>query len=387
MDKNQENQNSGEKNDKSNQKNESWLKIENPDGKVDYSLVDYQKYFKLANPIHDSILLINKKFPLVKEFPNKYKSSDEIPDEINIKLLAKKYFDIIPLIEKYTLETIKILKPKVKNLSITFFLYEVENNKYLKQIDESLTEFMGDKFTNLKIRVQLHVNLFFYILTLIEKEVLNKYLADYDINILYWATLYHDIGKHQKLHKIYEKDYIYAILDKMHPFKSILLFIESLLEKKLFKVSEEELSILNKKYEDFKEIIFDSYEELPETPSLMKTGNEQIDRQKIYNISLRHFNEISSFFKYIKSLGAQNEWIYDACVLITFHQNIPNNEHNMNYPLLTNEQIKELFDLRLLEMMRVIMYLDSITYSIFDNTEWEIQINKQLDILRKNLFE
>ena len=126
MDKNHENQNSGEKNDKSNQKNESWLKIENPDGKVDYSLVDYQKYFKLANPIHDSILLINKKFPLVKEFPNKYKSSDEIPDEINIKLLAKKYFDIIPLIEKYTLETIKILKPKVKNLSITFFYMKLK---------------------------------------------------------------------------------------------------------------------------------------------------------------------------------------------------------------------------------------------------------------------
>ena len=46
-----------------------------------------------------------------------------------------------------------------------------------------------------------------------------------------------------------------------------------------------------------------------------------------------------------------------------------------------------MFDLRLLEMMRVIMYLDSITYALFDNTEWEIQINKQLDILRKNLFE
>ena len=59
----------------------------------------------------------------------------------------------------------------------------------------------------------------------------------------------------------------------------------------------------------------------------------------------------------------------------------------MNCPLLSNEQIKEIFDLRLLEMMRVIMYLDSITYALFDNTEWEIQINKQLDILRKNLFE
>ena len=59
----------------------------------------------------------------------------------------------------------------------------------------------------------------------------------------------------------------------------------------------------------------------------------------------------------------------------------------MNFPFLSNEQIKEIFDLRLLEMMRVIMYLDSITYTLFDNTEWEIQINKQLDLLRNNLFE
>ena len=90
--------------------------------------------------------------------------------------------------------------------------------------------------------------------------------------------------------------------------------------------------------------------------------------------------------KYIKSLGNKNKWIFDAEVLILFHQNIPNNENNMNFPLLSDEQIKDLFDLRLLEMMRIIMYLDSITYSIFDNTEWEIQINKQLDILR-GLFE
>ena len=74
-------------------------------------------------------------------------------------------------------------------------------------------------------------------------------------------------------------------------------------------------------------------------------------------------------------------------MLIIFHQNIPNNEHNMNFPILSNEQIKEIFDLRLLEMMRIIMYLDSITYTLFDNTEWEVQINKQLDFLRKILFE
>jgi hypothetical protein len=385
MDKNKNNEKKDNKQNIEEKKQEkqkgSWLKIENPDGKVDYSLIDYSKYFKLANPIHDS-LLINNKVPLIKEFRQKYSSSEIIPEDINIKKLAKKYFDNLPLIEKYTGETIITLKPKIKNLSITFFLNELYDNKYLKVIDGSLTDLMGDKFMNLYQRVRLHINLFCYMLTQFEKEMLTKYLVDYNINILYWVTLYHDIGKHQKLHKIYEKDYVYGVLDKMHPFKSILIFIEALLEKKLFKISDDELIVLNKKYIEFKDVIFDSYEALPETPDLMKTGNPVIDDQKIYNISLKHFDEISSFLKYIKSLGNKNEWIYDAAVLILFHQNIPNNENNMNFPLLSDEQIKDLFDLRLLEMMRIIMYLDSITYSIFDNTEWEIQINKQLDILR-----
>ena len=364
----------------------SWLKIESMDGKVDYSLVDYSKYYNLLNPIHDSIVM-NNKYPLIKDFPKKNKSNLVIIEDNNIKNLAKKYFDCLPLIENYTKETIITLKPTIKSLSITFFLTALLNNKYLKQIYESLNDLMGNKFLNLKQRVRLHINLFCYLLTQLEKEVLKKYLDDYDINILYWVSLYHDIGKHQKLHKIYEKDYVYGILVKMHPFKSILIFIESLFEKKYFKISDEEYIILKKKYIEFKDIIFDSYEALPETPNLMKTGIKQIDRQKIYNISLKHFNKIYEFLKYFKSLGSENEWIYDASVLIIFHQNIPNNENNMNFPLLSNEQIKEIFDLRLLEMMRVVMYLDSITYSIFDNTEWEIQINKQIDILRQTIYE
>ena len=383
---NKKNENGSLKENEKDSKKGSWLKIESDDGKIDYSLVDYSKYFKLLTPIHDSILM-NNKFPLIKEFPQKYKSSEIIPEYINIKILAKKYFDNLPSIEQYAKDTIVILKPKIKNLSINFFLYEFENNKYLEEIDTSLNDIMGDKFTNLRKRVRLHIDLFCYILTQFEKNVLKKYLVDYDINILYWVTLFHDIGKHQKMHKIYEKDYVYGILDKMHPFKSILLFMEVLLEKKLFKISDEEYLVLNKKYLEFKDIIFDSYEALPETPDLMKTGDDKIDNQKIYNISLRHFDKIYEFLKYIKGLGNVNEWIYDASALIIFHQNIPNNENNMNCPLLSNEQIKEIFDLRLLEMMRVIMYLDSITYSIFDNTEWEIQINKQIDILRHELFE
>ena len=66
----------------------------------------------------------------------------------------------------------------------------------------------------------------------------------------------------------------------MHSFKSILIFIEALLEKNLLKISNDELIVLNKKYIEFKNVIFDSYEALPETPDLMKTGNPVIDNQK-----------------------------------------------------------------------------------------------------------
>jgi len=369
--------------EKEESKQESWLKKDSMDLKKDYSQIDYSKYLKLINPIKDS-LKMNNKYPLIKDFPQKYSKDEIIPEEINLKILLKDYITKLSLLEKYASENLKFLKPKKYNFSVTFFYYEGENNYYLEEINESLFGFMGNKFKNLRDRVKLHENLFFYILTILEEDFIKNKFVDFDINILYWVSLFHDIGKHQKLHKVLEKDYIYGILDKMHPFKSILLFIETLLEKKLFKISDEEMVILKDKFKNFKKIIFDSYEALPTTPSIMKTGDEKIDNQKIYNISLKHFDEICDFLKYIKNLGGENQWIYDASVLI-FYKNIPNNEHNMNHPLLTNDQIKEVFDLRLIEMMRVIMYLDSSTYTIFDNTEWEIQINKQIDILR-NIF-
>ena len=366
------------------EKSKSWLLKESLDKKMDYSKIDYSKYYNLQTPIHDAIIM-NKKFPLTKDFPQKYTNEQIIPSEINIKLLLKDYINNLPLLEKYTSENLPLIKPTTKNLSITYFWYDAKNTNYLKKIDESLSDFMGEKFMNLRDCVRFHENLFFYILTILEKSIIKEKFVDYDINILYWVSLFHDIGKHQNMHKIFEKDYLYGILDKMHPFKSIIIFFEILLEKKLVKITEEESLIFNKKFEDFKDVIYDSYEELPSTPNIMKTGDEKIDKQKIYNISLKHFNEICEFLKYIKNFGNENNWIFDASVLIIFHQNIPNNENNMNHPLLTNDQIKEIFDLRLLEMMRVIMLLDSATYTIFDNTEWEIQINKQIDILR-NIF-
>ena len=103
-----------EKNEK---KSESWLKLENLD---DYSLIDYSKYYNLKNPINESIN-INKKYPLIKEFPQKYSKDEIIPEEINIKLILKNYINKFPLLEKFASENIKIIKPKDNN-----FLYKIK---------------------------------------------------------------------------------------------------------------------------------------------------------------------------------------------------------------------------------------------------------------------
>ena len=59
---------------------------------------------------------MNKKYPLIKDFPQKYSKDEIIPEEINIKLILKNYINKLPLLEKFASENIKIIKPKDKNL-------------------------------------------------------------------------------------------------------------------------------------------------------------------------------------------------------------------------------------------------------------------------------
>ena len=51
---------------------------------------------------------MNKKKPLIKEFPQKYSKDEIIPEEINIKLILKNYIYKLPLLEKFASENIKI---------------------------------------------------------------------------------------------------------------------------------------------------------------------------------------------------------------------------------------------------------------------------------------
>ena len=101
-----------------------------------------------------------------------------------------------------------------------------------------------------------------------------------------------------------------------------------------------------------------------------------------YNISFKYIDVIQKFFMKIK-LQEQNEWIYDICVLIIFHQSLPNNKNYMNSPLLEEKYIKIFFNKRLVELMRIIMVYDSASHSMFSGSNWVKEINKNIDEITK----
>ena len=79
----------------------------------------------------------------------------------------------------------------------------------------------------------------------------------------------------------------------------------------------------------------------------------------------------------------QNEWIYDICVLIIFHQSLPNNKNKMNSPLLEEKYIKIFFTKRLVELMKIIMVYDSASHSMFFGSYWVKEINSNMNEITK----
>ena len=339
------------------------------------SKIDYSEYIKSNSPLKDSILW-NKSFPDIKNFTQKYKKEDVIPDNINIKLIVSEYFkQLNNLLDKKVQDTLQLLKIPKKSLSKEYLHYYKDDNEYYKDIDKHLSDIMGNNFENLVPKVRLHIDVFCYLFSVIEKEFVNKHFVDYDLNIIYWAILFHDIGKFIKMHPIYElKITLKKKVDRMHPYKSAIIFLDTIIEKKLVNLNQKDLDIFCQNFTKFKQTIYDSY--------LVRDK-----KQKSFSINIKYFDEIILYIKYLRSLGKENNWFCDVLILIIFHQNLPNNEFHMNKELLTKEQIMDVFDLRLLEMMRIIMVLDSFSHTVFDPSEWTAQINMNLDKVREYFIQ
>ena len=184
------------------------------------------------------------------------------------------------------------------------------------------------------------------------------------------------------MNKYYKEDYSKnKFVDKSHPFKSSIVFIQTLFNKNLiyFKDEKEKENFIKFFEKEFIDAIYKSFE---------KEFNKY--NSLCYNISFKNFENIEKFILNLKT-HEENKWIYDILILIIFHQSLPNNDEDdndgrhINFPLLDKKYIKEFFDVRLLELMRIILIYDSSSHCLFEG-KWVQKIDKHFDLLIKELF-
>ena len=267
-------------------------------------------------------------------------------------------------LSSYLKKTTEYIKTDIKN-------YLLMNYKYN---DNEIKEYIKFYWVNQGDYNIIHICLF---LILADKYIQNfsgKLFSEYDKNILYWTILFHDLGKHMNINPLIKEKINKNINDKTHPFKSIIIFLNIFFEKNLFYYPNENYKndLMNFYKNEFSNSLFNSWK------------LEKYKKNK-YNISFEYIDIFEKFFNKIKE-EEKNEWIYDICILIIFHQSLPNNDGKMNRPLLDEKYIKIFFSKRLIELMRVIMIYDSASHSLFNKGEWTEQINKHIDELLK-LFD
>ena len=246
----------------------------------------------------------------------------------------------------------------------------------IDSFESEIKSFIGEFWASLYKNVKSHIIIFLY---LVNVYIIGK-LNNYDKNIMYWAILFHDTGKFQEMNKYYKEDYsINKRKDKSHPFKSAIIFIQTLLNKNLiyFKDKKEKEDFIKFFQNEFTNAIYKSFE---------KENNKYYNFQLFYNISFKNFDDIEKFLLNLKT-HKQNKWVYDIFVLIIFHQSLPNNDRGkyVNSPLLDKKYIKKFFNVRLLELMRIILIYDSSSYCLFDGN-WAPKINQLFDRLINELY-
>lgn len=247
--------------------------------------------------------------------------------------------------------------------------------KYIKNqiplYTKEITTYIPIYWNSLKLPVKVHTIIFFNFA--FQNISSSSVFSNNDKNILYWTILFHDIGKFQKMNPFYNESFNKETVDKTHPFKSSVIFIEEMLRHQMFEFKDDKLkNEFELKFNEFKNVIFKSF----------VYENSKSSGKMKGNISFQYIENIKEFLMYVKNTINNNTWLYDVIVLIMFHQSLPNNDHHMNKPLLPKEYIPIFFDLRLIELMRVIMVYDSSSYSLTTKDNWVTEINKHIDQVR-----
>ena len=176
-----------------------------------------------------------------------------------------------------------------------------------------IVNYIGYHWDTLDKKIKIHTIIF---LSMVDVFV-NKYkLNEYDKNILYWTILFHDVGKFHEMNTIYKEDYSKnKFVDKAHPLKSGIIFIQTALNKNLifFKDENEKKEFINFFENQFIKASYESFKQ-----------EENKFNNLVYNICFDYFDDIEKFLLKLK-LHEENKWIYQIMILIIFHQSLPNN--------------------------------------------------------------
>ena len=317
-------------------------------------------------------------FPKTSYFDNSTKNDDIFPENYIFSKIFPNFALFFQNLDQKFSEYMKnnTYKDKNEDMSKTLRQYILDQSF---NWNSEIIGYIGYYWDKLDKKVKSHTIIFLYMVTVfINKEKLN----DYDKNILYWTILFHDVGKFHEMNTIYKEDYSRnKFVDKVHPFKSAIIFIQTALKKNLIFFNDEKEK---KEFIDFfeKQFIKALYESFEQEKSKYK--------YLIYNINFNHFDDVVKFLLKLK-LHKENKWIYQIMILTIFHQSLPNNNpklhgRHINEPLLDEKYIKELFDIHLLELMRIILIYDSSSHCLFSSSIWEQEIDKYFDLLIKKNY-
>ena len=321
-------------------------------------------------------LLIDKMMDKFNYFPNDVKFESvkkEISDEANFSKIFNTFLTKLKEFDSFITNHISLKKIDINYICSHYYTIDSDLINYMENKQTEVEKYIKDIW---KEQMQTNVEHTCFFIILVDKYIeRSKKISEYEKNILFWTILYHDLGKYKEMNPFIKEDIDIYYYDKTHPFKSIIIFLNSAFEHELFFYPNDEYKneLINIYKEEFINSIFDSW------------NLEKYKKKERYNICYKHIDVIEKFFMKIKS-QEKNEWIYDICILIIFHQSLPNNEYCMNSPLLDEKYIKLFFTKRLVELMRIIMVYDSASHTMFFGSNWPEEINKNIDKITK-LFE
>ena len=314
----------------------------------------------------------NNFFPKTEYFINN-KNEEKFPENVIFEKLFPNYTKYFKNLDYNFSKAIQNEKYIDENNNMS----KVIRKYILDQTDNwnnEIVNFIGHYWYLLDKKIKYHTIIFSY---MVEVFINRDKLSDYDKNILYWAILFHDVGKFHEMNTIYKEDYSKnKYIDQAHPFKSAIVIIQTVINKKLvfFNDENEQKEFIDFFNNSFTKAVYKSFE---------KTENK--NNYLVYNINFKNFDDIEKFLLKLK-LHKENKWIYEIMILIMFHQSLPNNESHLhgrhvNEPILDKKYIMELFDVRLLELMRIILIYDSSSHCLFGNSKWEQKIDKHFNKL------